>query len=582
MKSLQPRPAFSSTVWRHVLTICAGLLIASGIGSCGGGSGSSSPSGTGSGSAGSTSGTTSAPGTTTPGGTTTGSTPAAAQTYPTDVLMHHNDLARTGQMLAETTLTLANVNSATFGKLRFLPADGKVDAQPLFVTNLMIGTAAHNVVYVVTEHDSVYAYDADSGNALWQISLAAAGETSSPDPGCTDITPEIGITSTPVIDRSRGPNGSLYAVAMTTDASGNVHHRLHAIDLATGAELFGGPTEIAATYPGSGAEGANGVLTFTPALHTERAALTLVNGTIYMGWTAHCMSGNYNGWLMAYSEDTLQQTSALPVTPNGSQGSIWMAGSGMASDGASVYFIDGNGTFNPTLNAQGFPVDGDLGDAFIKLSATPTLVATDYFAMYDVVAQAAADNDFGSGGAMLLPDQTASDGTVKHLAVGAGKDTHIYLVDRDNMGKFNSTTNNIRQELIGVLTGGIWGSPAYFNSVVYYGGQTDALKALPIANALLATTPSSQSPTTFAYPGATPAISANGTSNGIVWAAENGAVGALHAYDATNLAHELYNSNQAGTRDQFGPGNKFITPMIADGKVYVGATNGVAVYGLLN
>ena len=581
MKSLQPRLAFSSTVWRHVLTICAGLLIASGIGSCGGGSGSS-PSGTGSGSAGSTSGTTSAPGTTTPGGTTTGSTPAAAQTYPTDVLMHHNDLARTGQMLAETTLTLANVNSATFGKLRFLPADGKVDAQPLFVTNLMIGTAAHNVVYVVTEHDSVYAYEADSGNALWQISLAAAGETSSPDPGCTDITPEIGITSTPVIDRSRGPNGALYAVAMTTDASGNVHHRLHAIDLATGAELFGGPTEIAATYPGSGAEGANGVLTFTPALHTERAALTLVNGTIYMGWTAHCMSGNYNGWLMAYSEDTLQQTSALPVTPNGSQGSIWMAGSGMASDGASVYFIDGNGTFNPTLNAQGFPVDGDLGDAFIKLSATPTLVATDYFAMYDVVAQAAADNDFGSGGAMLLPDQTASDGTVKHLAVGAGKDTHIYLVDRDNMGKFNSTTNNIRQELIGVLTGGIWGSPAYFNSVVYYGGQTDALKALPIANALLATTPSSQSPTTFAYPGATPAISANGTSNGIVWAAENGTVGALHAYDATNLAHELYNSNQAGTRDQFGPGNKFITPMIADGKVYVGATNGVAVYGLLN
>jgi hypothetical protein len=584
MKSLQRRPAFSSTFWRHLLEICVGLLIASGIGSCGGGSGSS-PSATGSGSAGSTSGTTSAPGTpgtTTPGGTTTGSTPAAAQTYPTDVLMHHNDLARTGQMLAETTLTLANVNSTTFGKLRFLPADGKVDAQPLFVTNLMIGTAAHNVVYVVTEHDSVYAYDADSGNALWQISLAAAGETSSPDPGCTDITPEIGITSTPVIDRSRGPNGALYAVAMSTDASGNVHHRLHAIDLATGAELFGGPTEIAATYPGSGAEGANGVLTFTPSLHTVRAALTLVNGTIYMGWTAHCMSGNYNGWLMAYSEDTLQQTGALPVTPNGSQGSVWMAGSGMASDGTSIYLIDGNGTFNPTLNAQGFPVDGDLGDAFIKLSATPALVATDYFAMYDVVAQAAADDDFGSGGAMLLPDQTASDGTVKHLAVGAGKDTHIYVVDRDNMGKFNSTTNNIWQEITGVLTGGIWGSPAYFNNVVYYGGQTDALKALPVTNALLATTPSSQSPTTFAYPGATPAISANGTSNGIVWAAENGTVGALHAYDATNLAHELYNSNQAGTRDQFGPGNKFITPMIADGKVYVGATNGVAVYGLLN
>ncbi|WP_438392725.1 pyrrolo-quinoline quinone [Caballeronia sp. DA-9] len=522
------------------------------------------------------------PATTPSGGTNTGSTPVAVQSYATDVLMHHNDLARTGQMLAETALTLANVNSARFGKLRFLPADGKVDGQPLFVTNLTMGAATHNVVYVVTEHNSIYAYDADSGAALWQISLNGTGETSSADVGCQDLTPEIGITSTPVIDRSRGPHGALYAVAMTTDAGGNVHHRLHAIDLATGAELLGGPTEITATYPGSGAEGSNGILTFTPALHTVRAALTLVNGTIYMGWTAHCMSGNYNGWLMAYSAATLKQTGVLPVTPNGSQGSIWMSGSGMASDGTSIYFIDGNGTFGTNLNPQGFPADGDLGDSFIKLSATPAPVVTDYFAMSDVVAQAAADNDFGSGGAMLLPDQTTSAGTVKHLAVGAGKDNKIYVVDRDNMGKFNPSANNIWQELSGVLAGGIWGSPAYFNNVVYYGGQTDALKALPVTNALLATTPSSQSPTRFPYPGATPAISANGASNGIVWAAENGPVAALHAYDAANLARELYNSNQAGARDQFGPGNKFITPMIANGKVFVGATNGVAVFGLLN
>jgi hypothetical protein len=516
------------------------------------------------------------------GGTNTGSTtPTPVQAFATDVLMHHNDLARTGQMLAETTLTLANVNSTTFGKLRFLPADGKVDGQPLFVTNLTIGATTHNVVYVVTEHDSIYAYDADSGAALWQKSLAAAGETSSLDSGCTDLTPEIGITATPVIDRSRGANGALYAVAMTTDSGGNVHHRLHAIDLATGAELFGGPTEIAATYPGNGAEGTNGMLTFNPALHTVRAALTLVNGNIYMGWTAHCMSGNYNGWLMTYSAATLKQTGALPVTPNGSQGSIWMAGSGMASDGTSIFFIDGNGTFGTNLNAQGFPADGDFGDAFIKLSATATPAVTDYFAMSDVVAQAATDNDFGSGGAMLLPDQTTSSGTVKHLAVGAGKDNNIYVVDRDNMGKFNPASNNIWQTLTGVLAGGIWGSPAYYNNVVYYGGQTDALKALPVANALLATAASSQSPTRFPYPGATPAISANGASNGIVWAAENGAIAALHAYDATNLARELYNSNQAGARDQFGAGNKFITPMIAAGKVYVGATNGVAVFGLL-
>jgi len=522
------------------------------------------------------------PSTTTPAGTTGGSTPTAVPSYATDVLMHHNDLARTGQMLAETTLTLANVNSSTFGLLRFLPADGKVDGQPLFVTNLAMGGAVHNVVYVVTEHDSIYAYDADSGAALWQISLAPAGETPSPDPGCTDITPEIGITSTPVIDRSRGPNGTLYAVAMTSDASGNVHHRLHAIDLATGAELFGGPTEISATYPGNGAEGANGVLTFTPALHTVRSALTLVNGTIYMGWTAHCMSGNYIGWMMSYSADTLKQTGALPVTPNGSKGSIWMAGSGMASDGTSIYFVDGNGTFDTTLNAQGFPAAGDFGDTFVKLSAIPTPVVTDYFAMYNTVAESDVDGDFGSGGAMLLPDQITANGTVKHLALGAGKDTNIYVVDRDNMGKFSPTTNNIWQELTGVLAGGIWGSPAYFNQVVYYGGQTDTLKALPITHALLATTPSSQSALVFPYPGATPAISANGTSNGIVWAAENGTVGALHAYDATNLAHELYNSNQAGTRDRFGAGNKFITPMIAEGKVYVGATNGVAVFGLLH
>ncbi|WP_439823470.1 pyrrolo-quinoline quinone [Caballeronia sordidicola] len=608
VKSLHSKFAVYAVCQCRLFESCAGLLIAVCLGSCGGGSGgspSTSASAGGASGASGASGTaaspgaSSAPSATTPAvtpatpatpstpassGTNSGSTtatPTPVPSFATDVLMHHNDLARTGQMLAETTLTLANVNSATFGKLRFLPADGKVDGQPLFVTSLTIGAATHNVVYVVTEHDSVYAYDSDSGAALWQKSLAGAGETPSLDTGCQDLTPEIGITATPVIDRSRGANGALYAVAMSTDASGNVHHRLHAIDLATGAELFGGPTEISATYPGNGAEGVNGVLTFNPALHTVRAALTLVNGNIYMGWTAHCMSGSYNGWLMTYSAATLKQTSALPVTPNGSQGSIWMAGSGMASDGTSIYFIDGNGTFGTNLNAQGFPADGDLGDAFIKLSATATPAVTDYFAMSDVVAQAAADNDFGSGGAMLLPDQTTANGTVKHLAVGAGKDNNIYVVDRDNMGKFSPTSNNIWQTLTGVLAGGIWGSPAYYNNVVYYGGQTDALKALPVTNALLATAASSRSPTQFPYPGATPAISANGASNGIVWAAENGTVAALHAYDATNLAHELYNSNQAGARDQFGAGNKFITPMIAAGKVYVGTTNGVAVFGLL-
>ncbi|ACC70388.1 PQQ-binding-like beta-propeller repeat protein [Paraburkholderia phymatum] len=516
-------------------------------------------------------------------GTGSGSSSPSASTiaFATDVLMHHNDLARTGQMLAETTLTPANVNATSFGKIAFLPADGKVDGQPLSVTSLSIGGTTHNVIYVVTEHNSVYAYDADNNAQLWKVSLTGANETPSDNRGCTDITPEIGITSTPVIDRNRGPNGVLYAVAMTKDASGGYHHRLHALDLASGAELFGGPSDISATYPGSGGNSVNGVLTFDPSLHTERVALTLVNGNIFMGWTAHCMAGAYTGWIMSYSADTLKQTGVVNVAPNGHQGSVWMAGSGMASDGTSIYVVDGNGTFGTTLDANGFPVDSDYGNSFMKLSAAP-LKITDYFAPLDVVQLANADGDFGSGGAMLLPDARTADGTVKHLAVAAGKDNKIYVVDRDAMGKFSATSNNIWQVLTGTLAGGIWGSPAWYNGTVYYGALNDNIKALPVTNALLATTAASKSPTTFPYPGAVPAISANGTSNGILWAAENGTTGALHAYDATNLGRELYNSNQAGTRDQWGAGNKFITPTISRGKVYVGATNGVAVFGLLH
>ena len=476
--------------WTRRGTVVALIAVASCFASCGGG-GSGGTSGVASGSAGGSgsdsgsgstgsSGTGSGTGSTGSGSTGSGNTPAAVTAYATDVLMHHNDLGRTGQMLAETTLTPANVNSASFGKVAFLAADGKVDGQPLFVTSLSIGGTAHDVVYVVTEHDSVYAYDASSFAQLWKVSLIGSGETPSDDRGCQDITPEIGITSTPVIDRSRGTNGVLYAVAMTKDSGGGYHHRLHALDLATGAEVLGGPTEIAATYPGNGAGSVNGVITFNPSLHTERAALTLVGGNIYMGWTAHCMSGSYTGWMMAYSADTLKQTSVLNITPNGSQGSIWMAGSGMASDGTSLYVVDGNGTFGTTLNAQGFPVDGDFGDSMMKLSLG-NLQVTDYFAMSDVVTQAATDNDFGSGGAMVLPDQTTAGGVVKHLAVAAGKDNHIYVVDRDSMGKFNPTANNIWQELIGTLAGGIWGSPAYYNGVVYYGGLNDNLKALPVS-----------------------------------------------------------------------------------------------------
>jgi hypothetical protein len=277
------------------------------------------------------------------------------------------------------------------------------------------------------------------------------------------------------------------------------------------------------------------------------------------------------------------QSAVLNVTPNGSEGAIWMAGAAPAADSANnIYFLDANGTFDTTLTASGFPVNGDFGNSFIKLSTSNGLAVADYFAVSNTVAESNADEDLGSGGALVLPDLTDNSGQTWHLAVGAGKDTNLYVVNRDHMGKFNATSNNIHQELSGALPGGVFSMPAYFNNTIYYGSVGGTIKAFAISNAHLSTTPTSQTGIAFTYPGSTPSISANGNNNGIVWAHENTSPAVLHAYDATNLNHELYNSSQAGTRDQFGPGNKFITPTIANGKVYVGTTNGVAVFGLLH
>jgi hypothetical protein len=298
--------------------------------------------------------------------------------------------------------------------------------------------------------------------------------------------------------------------------------------------------------------------------------------------------------VMAYSETTLQQTSVLNLTPNGpstphfgnGEGAVWMSGAGLAGDTeGNIFFLDANGTFDLTLNASGFPASGDFGNAFMKLStAGNVLTAADYFAAYDLQNESDADKDLGSGGTLLLPDETDANGAVHHLAVGAGKDSNIYVVDRDNMGKFNPSSNNaIYQELPDALAAGAWSMPAYFNNTVYYASNGDHLKAFPIANAMLATTPASQSANTFAYPGATPSVSSNGALNGIVWAIETqGGAGILHAYDVTNIPNELYDSNQAANnRDNF-TFNHFVPPMIANGKVYVGTPNSVAVFGLLN
>jgi Putative Ig domain len=510
---------------------------------------------------------------------------SAVSAFAVDVTTYHNDNARTGQNLNETILTPSNVAFATFGKLFVIAVDGKVDAEPLYVSAVAfpapLGT--HNALYVVTEHDSAYAFDADTGAQLWKVSLLKSGEVTSDDRGCSQVTPEIGITSTPVISRSSGPNGAIYVVAMSKDASSNYFQRLHALDLTTGGELFGGPRDVQATFPGTGAGSVGGNVIFDPKQYEERASLLLLDGVIYTGWTSHCDIPPYTGWVIGYSASSLAQTSVFNFTPNGTDGSVWMAGAGLAADSTSnIYFLAANGTFDTTLTASGFPNRGDYGNAFMKLSTTGgSLAVADYFTMYNTASESNTDVDLGSGGALVLPDLIDSTGATRHLAVGAGKDNHIYLVDRDNMGKFNSGANGNYQDLPSALPGGEWAMPAYFNNRIYYGGVDDTIKAFQFANARLASTPVWTTANSFGYPGATPSISANGIANGIVWAAQNSNPAVLYAYDAGDL-HPLYNSNQAsGTRDQFGAGNKFITPMIANGKVYVGTTNGVGVFGIL-
>ena len=500
-----------------------------------------------------------------------------------DVITYHYDNGRSGQNLNETTLTLANVNSTQFGKKGEFTVDGKVDAQPLYLSQVTIGAQKKNVLYVATEHGSVYAFDADSisgttSTFLWKTTTLGSGETTSDNRGCGQVSPEIGITATPVIDRARN---AIYVVAMSKDVSGSYFQRLHALDLSTGAELFSGPQTITATYPGTGDNSSGGNVVFDPKQYKERPGLLQINGTIYTTWSSHCDIRPYTSWVMAFNADTLAPTSVLNLVPNGSEGGIWMAGTAPAADAAgNVFFIMGNGDFDTTLNASGFPANGNCGNCFVKLSTSGGLKLADYFTPHNTVAESNADLDFGSGGGILLMDLTDSGGTTRHLSVGAGKDALIYVVDRDAMGKFNASTDQIYQEISGQLGGSVFSMPAFFNGTIYYGAVGDALKAFPVASAKLASAPLSQSTHQFGYPGTTPSVSANGSANGIVWAIENsGAI--LFAYDAADLTKELYDSNQAaGNRDHFS-GNKFITPVVVNGKVYVGTPTSVAVFGLL-
>jgi hypothetical protein len=511
---------------------------------------------------------------------------AASAARATDVTTFHNDSARTGQNLQETILTPANVNSSTFGKLFTDSLDGVVDAEPLYLSSVTIpGQGTHNVLYVVTENDSAYALDADVGTTLWHVSVLEAGETPSDNRGCGQITPQIGITSTPVIDRSSGPDGTIYVVAMSK-ASGTYYQRVHALDLTTGQEEFGGPVTVQATYPGTGDGSQGGNVVFAPAQYAERAGLLLSNGVVYTAWTSHCDARPYTGWLIGYSETTLARTSVLDVTPNGNEGAIWQDGDVLAADPSGyIYFLDANGTFDTTLTAQGFPTKGDYGNAIVKVSPKGgKLKVADYFNMYNTVSESDADEDLGSGGIILLPGQKDASGILWNLAIGAGKDGNIYIVNRNNMGKFSQSGDSaIYQEIDGVLGGGMWASPAYFAGSVYYGPQGNNLLQFKFSEAKLSTSPIHTSASAFEYPGTTPSVSANGSQNAIVWAIEHSNPSVLHAYKAGNVGAELYNSNQAaGGRDHFGEASHFGTPMIVNGKVYVGATSGVVAFGLLS
>jgi Immunoglobulin domain len=346
-----------------------------------------------------------------------------------DVTTYHYDNLRTGQNTKETILTTTNANQSKFGKIGSFSVDGHVDAQPVYLSNVEIpNKGTKNVLYVVTEHDSVYAFDADSVNGststvLWQSSMLASGESTSDDRGCSQVTPEIGITSTPVIDRTRN---AIYLVAVSKTSGGSYVHRIHALDLTTGNELFSGPTTITASYPGSGANSSNGNVVFDPKQYNERPGLLQIGGTIYTTWGSHCDAGAYTSWVMSCNADTLKQTSVVNMVPNGNEGGIWMAGTAPAADASgNIYFIIGNGDFGTALDSNGFPANRNCGNCFAKISSTAPMALTVYFTPLNTVAESNAVTDFGSGGPLLLPDLVDAGGVTRHLAIGSGKDSII-------------------------------------------------------------------------------------------------------------------------------------------------------------
>jgi uncharacterized repeat protein (TIGR03806 family) len=516
------------------------------------------------------------------------------------VLTFHNDNTRWGVNSNETDLTLANVNTNSFGKLFTYTVDGFVYAEPLIMTNVNIpGKGTHNVVFVATEHNSVYAFDADDNSGanaapLWQTSFInpAAGITTVPngDVGTTDITPEIGITSTPVIDPV---TGTIYFEVKTKEPGPVYVHRLHALDITTGLERtnFNSPAVIACTnYPGAGSGDNDGEnpphVLWNPLREHSRPALTLLNGTVYMSFASHGDNQPYHGWFVAYNATNVaQQVAVYNTTPNGSEGGFWDGGGGPSVDAqGNMYFQSGNGTFDGGANIT---TTNDYAMSLMKFATTNGITMVDYFAPSNAVNLSNGDQDLGSASPIILPDSAGSVAH-PHLVVGGGKTSPIYLVDRDNMGRFNGTTGNnkIVQEFYGGPGGDRDIAPAFFNNALYMMDSNGRIGAFSITNALFNTTPV-ETPDTYANKGgATASISANGTSNAIAWAVANdgsdspATPAVLRAYNATNLTQELYSSDQNATRDSAGNAVKFTVPTIANGKVYVGAQYSLTVYGL--
>jgi len=509
-----------------------------------------------------------------------------------NVTTYHNDPGRSGANTQETLLYPANVNSKQFGKLFTSAVDGYVYAQPLYVANVAIGGGKHNVLYVATEHDSVYALDADSGVVYWQKSLIpSGGRTVNGDAdiaaGCEDMVPEIGITGTPVIDPA---TNTLYVVAASMVGGAAVQY-LHALDLVSAGEKFGGPVNIQAAVPGSAGDAKLSIVSFNPLQENQRAALLLENGHVIIGWASHCDVDPWHGWVMSYGAGTLAQEAAYNSTPNGGEGGIWMSGGGVAADAAGdLYFTTGNGDWNGTT---------DLSDSVVKLGppANGAFPVLDYFTPFNQASLAAGDIDVASSPPILLP--TLPSGL--QLLAQMGKTGTIFVLNRANLGKYcvqstpacTGSDPQIVQEIPNATTG-VWGSPAYWNGSLYWGGQSDRMTAFAFntTTGRVSTSPTSQTPQYFGYPAPTPSISSNGTASGILWALDASANGStcigglncqvLYAYDATNLAVLLYSSSQApNLRDVPGSAVKFATPMIANGKVYVGSQYAVSGYGAL-